>query len=316
MDAQWNPVVVGLDATPGAAAAARVAWDIARIAETTCYPVHAIRDQAAEVAPYQLPMDVAPMNRVLAELAQGELKRAFGEEVPPRLLERLEIRPGRPAVVLAAVAAASDAELIVLGGKHRGTLGRWLAGSTAHDLLRLGGHPVLVTGPGARLPRRVLAAVDLSEAATATLTVAQRFAALFRAELLVLHVVEVAALVPGAVVLPEAILDDELLLKRTEQWFDTAVWPLVHYAKVDRRIVRGQVTPTVRAQAAKWGADVVALGSHGKNWVDRLLLGSTTERLIADLPTSLLVVPAARAAREGPRAPGGAHQRVSWTTNP
>ena len=292
MDTPWNPIVVGLDATPGSAAAARIAWDIARIAETTCYPVHAIRDQAAEIAPFQLPMDVAPMNRVLAELAQGELTHALGDDVPPRLLERLQIRPGRPAVVLAAVAAARDAELIVLGGKHRGALGRWLAGSTAHDLLRLGGHPVLVTGPGARLPRRVLAAVDLSEVAQATIGVAQRLAALFQAELLVLHVVEVATLVPGAVILPGAMLDDELLLKRSEQWFDTTVWPLVHYPKVDRRIVRGQVTATVRAQAAKWGADVVALGSHGKNWVDRLLLGSTTERLIADLPTSLLVATA------------------------
>lgn len=294
MEAQWNPVVVGLDATPGAAAAARVAWEMARVAGTACYPVHAIRDQAAEVAPFQLPMDVAPMHRVLAELAQRELQLAMGDNVPPRLLERLEIRPGRPAVVLAAVAAARDAELIVLGGKHRGTLGRWLAGSTAHDLLRLGGQPVLVTGPGARLPRRVLAAVDLSDAATATITSAQRFAELFQAELLVLHVVETASLVPGAVVLPGAVLDDELVLRSAEQWFDATIWPLVRYGKVDRRIVRGQVTPTVRAQTAKWGADVVVLGSHGRNWVDRLLLGSTTERLIADLPTSLLVVPAAR----------------------
>jgi nucleotide-binding universal stress UspA family protein len=273
-----------------------MAWDIARVAETTCYPVHAIRDQAAEVAPFQLPLDLAPMHRVLAELAQSELQHALGEEVPPRLLERLQIRPGRPAVVVAAVAAEHDAQLIVLGGKHRGALGRWLAGSTAHDLLRLGGHSVLVTGPGARLPRRVLAAVDLSDAAKATIAVAQRFAGLFEAELLVLHVVEVATLVPGAVVLPGAILDEELLLRSSEQRLDTTVWPLIQYAKAERRVVRGQVTATVRAQAARWGADVVVLGSHGKNWVDRLLLGSTTERLIADLPTSLLVVPAARGA--------------------
>ena len=79
--------------------------------------------------------------------------------------------------------SSDKCELIVLGGKHRGALGRWLAGSTAHDLLRLGGHPVLVTGPGARLPRRVLAAVDLSEVAQATIGVAQRFAALFQADL-------------------------------------------------------------------------------------------------------------------------------------
>ena len=76
--------------------------------------------------------------------------------------------------------------------------------------------------------------------------------------------------------------------------------------KVSRQVVRtfpemDGISPTVRAQAAKWGADVVVLGSHGKNWVDRLLLGSTTERLIADLPSSLLVAPAARDAPEASR---------------
>src|SRR3972149_200850 len=98
MDTPWNPIVVGLDATPGSAAAARIAWGIARIAQTTCYPVHAIRDQAAEIAPFQLPMDGAPLTPGLAERAQGARTRAWGDDVPPRLLERLQIRPGRPAV--------------------------------------------------------------------------------------------------------------------------------------------------------------------------------------------------------------------------
>ena len=40
-----------------------------------------------------------------------------------------------------------------------------------------------------------------------------------------------------------------------------------------------------------WGADLVVLGSHGKGWVDRMLLGSTTERLLSHLPTSMLVIP-------------------------
>jgi nucleotide-binding universal stress UspA family protein len=38
-------------------------------------------------------------------------------------------------------------------------------------------------------------------------------------------------------------------------------------------------------------AALLVLGTHGSGWVDRLLLGSTTEKVLARLPASLLVVP-------------------------
>jgi len=37
----------------------------------------------------------------------------------------------------------------------------------------------------------------------------------------------------------------------------------------------------------------LVVGSHGKGWAQRVLLGSVTERLINHLPTSLLVAPVA-----------------------
>jgi len=33
------------------------------------------------------------------------------------------------------------------------------------------------------------------------------------------------------------------------------------------------------------------VGSHGKGWVDRLIIGSVTEDLLNDLPTGVLVIP-------------------------
>jgi len=49
-------------------------------------------------------------------------------------------------------------------------------------------------------------------------------------------------------------------------------------------------------EAAEWRADLLVVGSHGKGWGKRMLVGSVTERLINHLPASLLVVPAAAAA--------------------
>ena len=38
------------------------------------------------------------------------------------------------------------------------------------------------------------------------------------------------------------------------------------------------------------------VGSHGKSWAERVLVGSVTERLLNHLPTSLVVVPVLAAA--------------------
>jgi hypothetical protein len=64
----------------------------------------------------------------------------------------------------------------------------------------------------------------------------------------------------------------------------------------------GPVIETIVAEAAAWKADLLVVGSHGKGWVDRLLVGSTTERLLNELPTSLLVIPTAAAAKKRTRA--------------
>ena len=64
---------------------------------------------------------------------------------------------------------------------------------------------------------------------------------------------------------------------------------------------------TIAQEATNWNADLIVVGSHGKGWVDRLLMGSTTERLLTFLPASVLVVPTGAAlarATVRPRARG------------
>jgi nucleotide-binding universal stress UspA family protein len=45
--------------------------------------------------------------------------------------------------------------------------------------------------------------------------------------------------------------------------------------------------------AADDDSDLVIVGSHGKGWVDRLLIGSVTEQILSALPASVLVIPVA-----------------------
>lgn len=63
--------------------------------------------------------------------------------------------------------------------------------------------------------------------------------------------------------------------------------------------LRGLPAETIAEEARAWQADLIVVGSHGKGWVDRILIGSTAERLVTELPTSVLVVPV-KAGRRPP----------------
>jgi len=60
---------------------------------------------------------------------------------------------------------------------------------------------------------------------------------------------------------------------------------------LDTVVQSGSAARMIADQASSWEADLVVVGSHGKGLVDRVLLGSTTERLLNKLPCSILVIP-------------------------
>jgi nucleotide-binding universal stress UspA family protein len=282
----WKPIVVGVDVSPEARDAAVFAVAAAQRAETSCHLVHAtlgsVHAPRHESYPYTRPYEQATMHVVAA----------LGDRVPAAVLEALTVHRGRPANVLNDAVAALGAELVVLGGKHHSTLGRWLGGSTAVSMARTTLVPVLVT-LGAPAIRRVLVALDPSGAARPTVAAAQRYAALFGAELRALSVVEPLAVLPEV---PQQDTTDHY--RQWEEALARDVWPLISAPGVETISRYGAALDTIRHEAAAWRADLLVVGSHGKGPVKRMVVGSVTEGLINHLPTSLLVVPAGAAAVE------------------
>ena len=280
-----KPILVGVDASPEAAGAALFAVDAAHGAATSYHLVHATGD-ASMPAPGG---DPSPSTR-LDEQARAHVAGALGKRVAAAVLEALTVSRGSPAAVLNDAVATLGAELVVLGGKHHSTIGRWVGGSTSVDVARSTIVPLLVT-VGRPTIRRVLVAVDLSAAAPPTLAAAERYAALFGAELRALSVVEPLFFLPEV---PQP--DSTDYYRHWEETLAREVWPLIRAPGVDTRLRHGAALDGILHEAAEWRADLLVVGSHGKGWGKRMLVGSVTERLINHLPASLLVVPAAAAA--------------------
>jgi nucleotide-binding universal stress UspA family protein len=300
----WKPIVAGVDSSPQAAGAAALAWRIAGTAGTECCFVHGAHPllHAPAVAEFMSDADVLIGRQV--ESARARVLAALQDAVPPAARNRLEVRLGRAAAVVVSAAHEYRAGLIVLGGKHHSALGRWMGGSTAQHVVRTTDIPLLVTGSKPGPVSRILVAADLSYAVRPTFEAAARLARLFDAELRVLHAVEP---LPMFAEMP-MVLDDAAFYADSRLQFERCLEPLLEAFPAQAVLRRGHAAGALAAEAAEWGADLVAVGAHGKGWVDRVLMGSTTERLLDQLPASLLVIPVPPPA--GERRPGRAVRRA------
>lgn len=291
-----QPIVVGVDGSPEAAAAAELGVRLAHAGGSPCQLIHAVRNPWESALMAEVVEITREFTQVLHRAAHEEIDRSLSGRVPPAVLANLIVEVGRPAEVVTTLARQDQAEMIVLGGKHHSALGRWLGGSTSHNVVRATTVPVLVTQGVVETVRRILVALDTSAAAAPTLAVARRLAQVFGAEVRALSVIE--PLPP----LPESgpVLDPEPYTALWRDTIDTEVRPVAAAAGVELVVRTGPTVATIEAEAAAWTADLLVVGSHGKNWTQRLMLGSVTERLLNHLPTSLVVVPVA--VREPQRA--------------
>ena len=278
-----KPIIVGVDESPEAVRAARLGWELAAALRAPCRLIHVIPDTWITPDLAAVPMTPALAEQIVAD-ASSRIRGWLADAVPQAALDAIEISVGRTPHVLAE--AAAGAQLVVVGGKTHGPLARGLGGSTAHYLVRSLDVPVLIVALAGWPVQRVLGAVDLSYAAEPTIAAARQLAQGLGARLRLLHVVEPMH-APGIAV----PLDEEAVFEETLRRFQRLTARVTAIEPPDRVTRRGLAADTVAKEAAEWAADIVVVGSHGKGWIQRMLVGSTTERLMTLLPASLLIVP-------------------------
>lgn len=281
----WKPVVVGVDPTVESATAVNAAWTVAQRAGVKCRLVHGVRDVRGALLT-RSPLAAEELHAKVLDALTVQITRALQGTVPAAALATLEFRTAKAPEALVAAVHDHDAGLVVLGGKHHSALDRWFGGSTALNAVRRLDVPVLVTA-GAPPPfSRVLVAVDLSYAARPTIETAVAYASLFGAQLRAVHALEPVPVLPEG----PPMLDPHQFRTLTEQRLAEDIWPLLPPA-AERAVLHGTAAGAIARDARELHADLVVLGSHGKGWWDRLLIGSVTERLLNELPAAVLVVP-------------------------
>jgi nucleotide-binding universal stress UspA family protein len=147
------------------------------------------------------------------------------------------------------------------------------------------------TAPAARGVRRIVVAVDFSPHSERALDAAFALAAPLGAEV---HAVHVCVLLAHALT-EGAHPDAPDFEARVRAAIDARLARLradagAKGAKLETHRVDGNPAERIVAEAARLGADMIAIGTHGHSGLDRVLLGSVAERVVRTAKVPVLSV--------------------------
>jgi nucleotide-binding universal stress UspA family protein len=298
----YRSLVVPLDGSAYGEQALPYALSIARRAGAAVHLVHVHVPyafmSADSVTPwsYQWDTEIRDRQRIYLEGMCQRLSAASSVPVAAKLVEGPLI-----AETLQHHATGAGADLIVMTTHGRGPLSRFWLGSVADELLRLATAPVLLVRPQ-ETPvdvaadvcfRRVLVPLDGSTLSEQVLEAALALGSLTQAEYTLLHVYGLTSdpaldpmnypLVAGAEPALERMRAD------TEAYLAKVAERLTGRGfRVQTQVAQGRHAASAILDGAQ-GVDLIALETHGRRGLPRLLLGSVADKVIRGASIPVLV---------------------------
>lgn len=287
-------VLVATDFSNTAQAGIDWAVELARTHQAQIVLVHGVMlpNRATDFVPS--PPD---LTEKLQEAASGRLNEA-AERASGRGAEVItDLRIGLPSQAILEAAEERAVDLVVLGTRGLSGLQHLLLGSTAQRVVQHAKCPVLTVHPGDidqhRQIRTVLVPTDFSRDAELSTSVALDLLAKQPGEttLVLLHVYHLPYEYTAYGSIPTSLDYFKDVEGAAEERLRDLAEPLASEGLSVKTVAREGYPPEVIVgEAEAIGADLIALGTHGRSGLTHLLLGSTAERVVHHASCPVLTV--------------------------
>ena len=249
------------------------------------------------LAPAPVPIRPAEIDRIRAAMREFlDVEPSGGVRIEYVVVEAPSV-----AREIGLQAERLSVDLLVTGTHGRSGFERFLLGSVAERLVRRSTVPVLTVPPRApdmspigNCPfRNVVYATDFSQGSERAFEYATSLAGGAGARLTLVYVVEQLPVVYDSVVaVPFSIntYTDSLEQIGRTQLNDLVTTSVPQSCETDTVIARGRAAEEILHVATERQADVIVLGVHGHHALDRLVFGSTAEKVIRHATCPVLTV--------------------------
>jgi len=204
---------------------------------------------------------------------------------------RAELDVGDDVRCIIRRAETIGAQLIVMGLEHHGTLRRAFVGDTVHQVMASGIAPVLAVTPSLEtLPSHVVVGMDFT---TSSIRAAHWARRLVRPD----GVIDLIFVTPSGSVdrISRDVIAGNPAAPDTDAdaRFAKLIQELAPAPAMQIKVVRrsGSAADELCDYAQEVGADMIAVGSHRRNLLERIWLGSVSTAVVHDARCSVLMTP-------------------------
>jgi nucleotide-binding universal stress UspA family protein len=287
-------VLVPVDFSPPSTVAVNHAVLLARRFRAKLTLLHVIEPSTALM--YTFPTESEVAERQRCERAERMLSAMLGSEDQDDLDLETAVVVGDIAAEIENAVRRQHADIVVMGTHGRGLVGRWLIGSVTQSLLRKINVPILTVCHATRPLsfKRILFASDFSEASAEGLDFTMNLAANLNAGIVVAHVVDKRPTVTYETPEMSAVFDAEQkrFLEEAQNTFkQIEAKARARNVRVETVLAQGIPADAISRIADENIVDFIVLAVSRKSRMDRILLGTTAEKVIRDANVPVLSVP-------------------------
>ncbi len=301
----FRAILVPLDGSPLAEQALPVAARIARATNSALHLVHVhVAATPNPIVVEGLPVVDEELRSMAAEHEQTYLERTAAQ-LADDIFKPVVARLTGPVIQsLSGYASDIGAGLVVMTTHGRSGFAHFWLGSVAEGLARLSNTPLLLLRPGAGGAvgevafRRVLVPLDGSPLAEEILEHARALAALDGGEIELLQIVDTLS-VPELIPFHERFRPDERRVaaeRAAAEQYLAGIAARAEPAAQTKVLEAGQPARAILEEAERFGADLVALTTHGRSAVRGVAISSVTDKVLRAVRGPLLIV---RPGRQG-----------------
>jgi len=287
-------ILCGTDFSEPAARAAKVAAALAMRQHADLDLVHVLRPDTYED---EAARDAALRRAVASLRAEASALGSLGPHV------RTDVRTGVPDEVLPVLAEEHKADLLVIGALGRRPPSRWKLGTTAERTVESASVPALVVRDARPFEAwfrgerslRVVVAADFSRKSNAALAWVARLRGLGPLDVTVLHIYSpglererLGLSVPADLAGPNPEIEEVLGRQLAHRVLGPGA---PSELKLEVRPGTGQVAGHLVQEAEALKADLIVVGTHRRQGLDRIRHGSVSNGVLHDAGVSVVVVP-------------------------
>jgi nucleotide-binding universal stress UspA family protein len=282
-------IIVGHSLFPDGDVALRSAAVLAERAKAALYILHVVEPYPLYQKMRVPSLPAAAMLEEVTLKMRAQLTDLAGSPSLSHLRVETDARVGKPFLELLRTARRWGANLVVVGVSSRGE-GRFL-GSTGERVLRKATVPVLLVKREVTVgPKTVLIPIDFSPCSRKAAEEGVAVVRGFGGKVIFLHVMDFRYIYPAAYGAEPIFIPPLTPAELEPDWQEFLHGLPLNGVNWEKQTREGRAAPTIADAALETGADLVAIGTHGRTGLAHVLLGSVAEAVLRLTPCSVLTV--------------------------